>query len=747
MPRPFAVIGITYFIALIVFSSVNEDIAAVILIAALVALVPLLLIKSLRESAVFPSACISIAFAAVLFLATNEYIYKPAISLAGTTASLTGIITEKPQHENDRYYYLIKTEKINNKKMKTKIRFSSKTALDVQAYDQITVDAVIYVLGENNEDSLRYYKTIGAFLGAYSFNEDVAVENSGNKPVMYYVHQLKHRLTENILSVLPNENGGLVIALLFGNKSYLSENAISNFRTIGISHIIAVSGLHLSVLLLVCLNIFNRLKINKRVATLFSVIFIFLFMALAGFSFSVLRAGFMLLVMLAGKLLNREADSINSIGLAVLLITLANPFAAGYIGLQLSFFATLGIVTTQKKMMTSSDKLFVKMRDSKGKNIFRSIVETVTITVAATIFILPILLVYFGKLSLISVLSNLLLVFSATATMILGGVAAICFMMPGAKFIAYPLSYAAGSMAKLIIKGSEVLARFPFADLNINEKYVYVWLSCSLIIFAFSLLLYKKNNKSNVALTGTLCLLMLAIAVTSNALYNKDTVSITVIDAGNISASIISNRKKTALVGCGGDKYASTKIIHSLEKKDIDKVDYLLIPRTSVTESKAAYDIFSRYNPALTIVPELDCQLEFLKKSESLTITEQSSFQLWENLNLTYLNKNNLSCAYADISGIKILFLFYPGCDIDLIPIKWKNADILICRSKTPRDLDLTGFETIIISTDSTGKPLLSSGEQYAGNSCCNIFSTGGQGNIIIEIKKNSTFSIRRERE
>lgn len=741
MPRPFAVIGITFFLTLTVLSRVSESITAGILIVSLLLLIPVLSVKRLRDSAVFPSACISIVLAACLFLAANVFIYKPSISLSGSTVPFTGVIIEKPQRENDRYYYLIKTEKVSNKNMKVKIRFSSKTALDAQVYNQITANAVIYTLGDNNEDSLRYYKSTGVFLGAYVLNDEVKITDCNHKPFMYYISQLKLRLTESILMVLPNENGGLIVALLFGNKSFLSEETISNFQKIGISHITAVSGLHLSVLLLVCLNVFDRFRLSKRNSYSFAVIFVVLFMALAGFSYSVLRAGLMLLVMLAGKLINREADSINSIGFAILLITLTNPFAAGYIGLQLSFFATLGIVSTQKKLMVPCNKLFSGMNDSNVKKTLHSIVDTVMITVAATVFILPVSLIYFGRLSLIAVLSNLLLVFGATTTMILGGIAAVCFAIPGAKIIAYPFSYAAGLLAKSIIKGSALLAKIPFAYINIDKKFIYIWLACSLITFALALILYKKSNKEYLCLTLVLCLLTLAVAVISNALYNQNIVEITVIDAGNASASIITNKQKAAIIGCGGDKFTSNRIIRSLQENDTDTLDYLLIPRTTDTESKAAYDVTSEYNPLVTIVPELNSELDFLRKSDSLTITQQATSALWERASVDYYYNENISCAYANISSLNILFIFYPGCDVSLIPQNWKKADILICRSKTPNDLDLTGFKTIIVSTD---KPMLSYVGEFDKRSNCPVILTAGQGNVIIKIKKNSSFSIRR---
>jgi hypothetical protein len=327
--------------------------------------------------------------------------------------------------------------------------------------------------------------------------------------------------------------------------------------------------------------------------------------------------------------------------------------------------------------------------------------------------------------------------------MILGGLAAICFAMPGVSFIAYPLVFVAGWMARVIIKGSAFLAEIPFAYVNIDKMFLYLWLSFSLIAFAFAILLYKKSNQKKVGLTVFLSMMMLVTAIVSYALLNGNTTSITVIDAGNSSASVIMGEGKATLIGCGGNEYEATKLFRSLEGNDIVTVDYLLIPRTEDTEARAAYDVASKYSPKMIVMPELNTEFNFLKNGESLKITEQASFTLWENAKVDYLYRDRLSCAYANISGVKILFLFYPGCDVTLIPKNWKNADILICRSKTPSELDLSGFKKIVISAEKAWPNMQ---DVYDRVSSDNLIVTAGQGNIIIDIKNESTFSIRRER-
>lgn len=739
MPRPFAVIGITFFITLLILSYLDESAAIIALCMASVCFIPMVCIRSIREQAVIPAAILAVAAGCIMFLVNNEYKYKPVIALAGEKINITGVIVNLPAKENGRFYYIIKTDTMNKKPVKVKIRLSCAEQLTAKPYDTIKTETTVYVLGERSEDSLQYYKTTGVYLGAYSFS-DIAVGSTQNKPIMYYVLSLKQALLNNVNNILPNENGGLIDALLFGNKSYLSENTLENFRDIGISHIIAISGLNLSIFLLIFLDIFERLKLNKRIVYALSLFFVVTIMALAGFSASVLRAGIMLIVLLLGKLINKEADALNSIGFSVLLISAFNPLGAGYVGLQLSFFATLGILVMQKRIAKPFDKIADRLTATASRRIIKFITETVSVTVASFIFTLPTIFITFKKVALISIISNMMLVYSSTISMIFGGISALTMQFKAMEFISNPAAIIAGLLAKYIIKCSALLAKIPFANLSVNEVYIQLWLGGALLLLAAAVLIYKKDGKIYFKLSAILCAASLFVGITSHSIISRKVTKIIVTEVGNASAVIVSKQGKAVMVGCGGDDLEVSNIYNALDENNLKSIDLMLIPRAEKTESQAVTDIIERYDVKKIVAPELNYDLEIFSFKDNLKISKNESVTLWEGASLDYIYNEDLSCAYANFEGTTALFIFYPGCSVNKIPKGWKNADILICRSQPPESLNCLEFRTVIISADENikipqSKLFTSTGE--------NTFATAFNGSIVIKSAGNSVFSVR----
>lgn len=742
MPRPFAVIGITFFLTLLMLSYVNEVVMIVILCVACVSLVPFLIIKNIRKQAVFPTACLVVIAGCIMTLVANEFTYKPAIFISGEKVAFTGSLTDLPVKENGRVYYVIKTDTVNGDRSTFKIRLSCPEPLDAEPYDTIAVnDATVYVLGENNEDSLKYFKTTGTFLGAYT-SSDVITYPVVKKPLMFYIISIKMGLINKVNELLPNEQGGLIIALLIGDKSLLSEKTLSDFRDIGISHIVAISGLNLSVFLLLFLDVFERLRLNKNFVYISSSVFVILIMALAGFSPSVLRAGIMLLVLLLGKIINQDADALNSLGLSVLIITVFNPLGAGYIGLQLSFFATLGILLLQKRLFIPFEMLTNRIKQTTARHLMKFICETVAVTVAASVFTLPIMIIAFERVALISIISNLLLVYISSLTMILGGIAALFYGLPFLSFISYPFAIAAGMLAKYIIRISGFLSEIPYASISVNGNYIKLWLAGSLLLIALALLIRSKNEKKNIRFSALLCLATLLIGVFSNSVFNRNITRITIADIGNASATLISKNRKAALIGCGGDEFAVNKIYEALQDNNINALDLLLIPRVAVTESESAIDILGVYNTHNIILPEMNYALKFIDKNYDYKISKNEIIEPWDGAKIAYLYTDDLSCAYVDISGTKILFIFYPGCDIGNIPESWRNADILICRAKPPEGLDCIKFGTVVICAVENSALNEQTKINNAGGSA---YVTASRGNIVIETRGNAVYSIGRE--
>ncbi len=199
---------------------------------------------------------------------------------------------------------------------------------------------------------------------------------------------------------LSDGDTGLLSALLIGDKSGLDADLKDQFRHLGISHTLAVSGLHLSILCGSLLWILKKLGTPRRARLPIVALPLLFYMLLVG-SPSVLRAGGMLLIFLCAYHFGRRPDPLTSLTATVALICLLSPTSVLDVGLLLSFFATLGIL------------LLLPAYTEKLKTlpaIPRSLLSALTVTGAATLFTLPFSVWYFGEWAILSPLANLLLV-------------------------------------------------------------------------------------------------------------------------------------------------------------------------------------------------------------------------------------------------------------------------------------------------------------------------------------------------
>lgn len=216
-----------------------------------------------------------------------------------------------------------------------------------------------------------------------------------------------------IFDLLSGDEAGLLTALISGDKSAYSPGFKRVLSASGTSHIAAVSGLHVSVLSMFLLSIFG-----KRVGSVISIPILILYAAVTGFSPSVIRAIIMALIMIAAFLLKKEYDVYTALALALLLQVCCRPFAVLSISLLLSFAAAFGIVLL-------SGKIAVPILQHLPKNRFlraplRYIVMTFAASLVAMITTLPLCMVFFSNVSMVSLLSNLLILWAVSVSMVLG---------------------------------------------------------------------------------------------------------------------------------------------------------------------------------------------------------------------------------------------------------------------------------------------------------------------------------------
>lgn len=221
---------------------------------------------------------------------------------------------------------------------------------------------------------------------------------------------IKEKTKSLLYRYMSDENADIGFAMLFGEKEGISDNISNVFSISGISHILAVSGLHIGVLVAGLMYILEKLKANK-IATMSTICGVLLFyMILCGFSSSVVRASIMAIVMIGTKLCGYRYDNLSSLSLAGIIIFLFNPFAIFGVGFQLSFACVFAIITIAPTLI----RLFEKIHfDNK-------FTSALSVSVATSIALIPFCAHYFGRISLLSVVTNIFVIpiFSVAYTLL-----------------------------------------------------------------------------------------------------------------------------------------------------------------------------------------------------------------------------------------------------------------------------------------------------------------------------------------
>ena len=238
-------------------------------------------------------------------------------------------------------------------------------------------------------DYKKYNENRGIFKKV-SINEISEVKNVNS--LLFKFNTYRNIMSLKIDRNLIFDKSGYFQALIFGDKSYLLRDEINSFKNLGTSHLLAISGLHIGVLISLIYFILLKLKVSVDYIEKIILIIIPLYMLLSGASASVLRAGFMIIFYVIFR--RKSIDKLDSLLLTFLILLFYNPLYTFNIGFQLSFFITFSLLMSESYIKTSKNKLHMSLR----------------ISIISTLASMPILLYNFYTIVYISVLSNIVLV-------------------------------------------------------------------------------------------------------------------------------------------------------------------------------------------------------------------------------------------------------------------------------------------------------------------------------------------------
>ena len=567
MTRKMAYIGISYFIGLFFASFISFDLSICLGIIFLITALSSFFLKIKKSNYIL--LCLSVFSLSMIWHGVYEkYVYNDIVSVADESVELTGVISERSDFSDDNSSYILDT-KINNHN--AKVIVYAETVFDIG--DKVTIEGVPY-LPENNYlfPQKDYYRTNGIFLciNAEKYNKITHLITPNSVASLY-----RNYLSSEIDYLAPGREGKLMKALIFGDKSGMDDEVVGYFSKSGISHIISVSGFHLAVVCGIVFYLLKTMKLGKIPRFIISEIFIFSFAALAGFSFSVVRSGIMMTVFLLGDLIKRRQDILSPLGTALILLTITMPFAIRNTSLLLSVTGVFGIGVVAPYFTKGIN--FGKYIDKPLKILIYSAVCSLTT--------LPFVLLTFREVSVISPISNLLLVPLCSVILILG---IIVVLTMGIKMISSPLIIFGGIVSKLVIFITELLSSISFSTVSFEYDVIVVVVFVLFAIVSLSVFIFKSRKFS--LMTIMISVSFIIISHLCIDILSKDNISVTVF-TGKYSSVVIEKSDIIMVIGKDGKKQEDA-VYRYLSNKGKKEIDTLVITSNSQYYIASYDDVF-----------------------------------------------------------------------------------------------------------------------------------------------------------
>lgn len=430
-----------------------------------------------------------------------------------------------------------------------------------------------YVLSVTGKGDVAYLQGQGITFRLYA-EELLELHNPDKMPLRYLPAYLRNHIESTLDEAFPEDTFGFAKALLLGDSTDLAYEDDIAFRNSGIRHIIAVSGLHISILL----SAVYTLTRKKRILTpLVGIPVLLLFAALVGFTPSVNRACIMQVLMLLSILLNQEYDSPTSLAFAVLVILIVDPLSICSVSFQLSVSSILGIFLFQGTIREYlSERKYLKgaKGNTRKAKFIRWFVGTVSVSVSALVFTLPLSAFYFQSFSLLSVLTNLLTLWVVTYIFCGIGIALLLGLiwLPlgqiAAWLISWPMRYVTG------IAG--LISKIPLGNIPADNFYMVLFLAfLYVLLFAF----FKKKSYRLWLAGLCICAALSVCVCASFAESKKDEFRVTVLDVEQGQCVLIQSKNQCFMVDCGGGSgsFAAETAIRTLWSNGFYRLDGIIL--------------------------------------------------------------------------------------------------------------------------------------------------------------------------
>ena len=508
----------------------------------------------------------------------------PAEKLYGTEQTVTVTLTEDPVSTTYGSRAIAKLE--TGGKSYIAALYGKETLLEAAAGDRVTAEVRIEPSGLEIEDGESLYlRSDGVSLCLFAESDLTMTHGQPKWPA-----RVRQYLQNQIHAHYTGETAGLLRALLTGDRSELSYAVQNDLSVAGLSHAVAVSGMHVSMLMAMVALFCGY---NPRLTALIGIPLVVLFVLMTGASPSACRAAVMQILLLSAPLVRREQDTLTSLSAAALVLLLQNPWAIASVSFQLSFAAVLGLIVLGKPLQNR----LLQLRKEPGR-LWQYLASGASASLSATIATLPLTVYYFGLISIAAVLTNLLALWAVTVVFSLGAVS--CFFDSLGGILAIPVSW----LARYILGLCRFVAQFPYAAAYPQNLPLMLWAAAAYgILCLFLLTKYKKHLPALSILTAA----FLACILWGRCDLTRGDPVYRVLDVGQGQATSFEHDGFTVVLDCGGSypSEAGEQIVRTLHSGGQTHVDAVILTHYDADHAGGVLQLLHRVKPGMLLLPDV----------------------------------------------------------------------------------------------------------------------------------------------
>ena len=587
----------------------------------------LLFFKKTRKNKIILTILLSaVVFSTSFIIAQGEY---AKFLNEDMHKDIKGVVCEMPTHSDYANTYIIKVYGGNYK-----IRYVSEYDKGFKQGDIVSGK----IMPQENNDNTDYFES--ALASKIYFNcfedKDNQLNNTNLKNTIYYYSGMVKEWFVSVVShYLPCENGAIASAMAIGDRIGLSYETTTMFNYSGISHLLVVSGLHLSLWSLGIIKILQKKEKIRKYVVPIGLLCLVGYSVLTGLSVSVIRAGLMVGFVLIAKLFRRDADSLNSIGCAVIIIVLSNPFSPYSASLWLTVLSTTGILVFFEPIRNGILN-FQVLKSLKENGLTNFVISSVAISLATAISTSPVFIIHFKMMPIASIIANLLAVDSAMILMVSTVFGVFCHWF-NLLWLSKLLFFIVGVISEFLQAVARNIGMWEHSTISVASPIFDYFLIFAIFVIIIACY-FKKRSKNIFKSVATLLSVLFVLITLFTVAYDYNTVSIHVNNENNNIIVLANYQGDTTIFGCPSKKQtrAVRDIMMTHNEKKIDNI---------VTDSKKLSILMNIQKSLLT---DENCKINELSNDYKVIKNEYGTEIIYENVNLLLINDTSFENCFEN---------------------------------------------------------------------------------------------------